>query len=51
METGAFYIESSLPDGLTLAQYRRLRPKRRRRRVMGHVIARRQDRATGVSGA
>jgi hypothetical protein len=29
MTTDAFYIESSVPAGLTLAQYRCLRPKRR----------------------
>jgi hypothetical protein len=28
MQTDAFYIESSVPAGLPLAQYRRLRPKR-----------------------
>jgi hypothetical protein len=27
MESDVFYIDSSVPAGLTLAQYRRLRPK------------------------
>jgi hypothetical protein len=31
---GAFYIESSIPAGLTMGEYRRSRPRRGRRQLL-----------------